>query len=562
MARTGADRTTLRPGPGPHNDPMPTLTWLGKDAIVDHHRKVPLRLLREDPALAIPGPAGGPTHTLIEGDNLHALKALLPQYRGRVKCIYIDPPYNTGNEGWVYNDNVNSPLMKAWLKKEVGRDDLSRHDKWLCMMYPRLVLMRDLLSDDGIICVSMDDSEIHRLRFLLDEIFGPTNFISNICWQKRYVSNVTAKWLSDMHDFILVYGKIPERVSVNPWKRTLEQEAAYKNPDNDPRGVWRAQDLSASKPYKAGQFSITGPTGEKFLPPPGRFWRCNEAQFNAWLSDNRIWWGKNRDSRPMLKAFLDESQGGVTPHTWWNYEFADHNKAATLELKDLFDGASPFDTPKPKLLIRRLIETFMGRKGIILDAFAGSGTTGHAVMEMNHEDEGQRECLLIQTGADSSLGPNIARTITRERLARVSGGYTNAKGEAVPGLGQAWRYCHLGESFTNGWGMPRMDLPFADLAPIVFFHATGEPIPHPAGDKAFLGVSSRGVGVYLLYNGDMADKDARSRNVLTLSMLDRMHPHRGERIVYGAACRLDDEALRRARIIFRQYPKALAEVAS
>jgi site-specific DNA-methyltransferase (adenine-specific)/adenine-specific DNA-methyltransferase len=541
---------------------MPTLTWLGKDAVVDHHRKVPLRLLDEVPELAIPGTADGPTHTLIEGDNLHALKALLPQYRGRVDCIYIDPPYNTGNEGWVYNDNVNSPAMRDWLKREVGRDDLSRHDKWLCMMYPRLALMRELLSERGLICVSMDDSEIHRLRFLMDELFGDNNFVCTICWQKRYVSNVTAKWLSDMHDYVLVYAKNPTRLFVNPWKRTPEQESAYKNPDNDPRGEWRAQDLSASKPYSAGLFPITGPTGREFRPPPGRYWRCNETQFNKWVADNRIWWGKNRDARPMLKSFLNESEGGITPHTWWDYEFAGHNKAATLELKDLFEGASPFDTPKPAQLVGRLLETFTGKDYTVLDAFAGSGTTGHAVMALNAVDGGRRKCVLIQLGQDQLETTNISESITRERLARVSQGYTNAKGEQVAGLNQAWRYQRLGEPFTNAYGMPRTDLPFARLAPIVFFHATGEAMPAPVTDRAFLGVSSQKVGVYLLYNGDMDDKDARSRNVLTMRMLEKLAPHRGERLVYGAACRVEDAVLKQHRIVFRQYPQALAQVAS
>ncbi|NLF16455.1 MAG: site-specific DNA-methyltransferase [Lentisphaerae bacterium] len=303
-------------------------------------------------------------NVFIEGDNLEVLKLLYKSYFGRVRMIYIDPPYNTGND-FVYPDNFRDPL-DTYLKITGQRDSEGNlltsntdasgryHSAWLSMMYPRLVLARQLLREDGVICVSMDDSESHNLRLLLDEVFGGENHIATIVWQKRYVSNVTAKWLSDMHDFIFVYARDAGAVSVVPWEKNEAQLEAYRNPDNDARGPWRAQDLSASKQYNAGQFTITGPTGLKFQPPPGRYWRCNEAQFTSWLSDGRIWWGLDRNSRPMLKAFLSEVGSEVTPHTWWSHDFAGHNKEATLELKALFDGMSPFDTPKPVRLLEHL----------------------------------------------------------------------------------------------------------------------------------------------------------------------------------------------------------------
>ncbi|MFM2172828.1 MAG: hypothetical protein RLZZ54_755 [Cyanobacteriota bacterium] len=327
---------------------------------------------------------------MIEGDNLEVLKLLQKSYTGKVKLIYIDPPYNTGND-FVYPDNFKDNIrnyLELTGQLESGRATSSNtdangrfHTDWLNMMYPRLQNARSLLRGDGVICISIDDSEQSNLRKVCDDVFGEENHLATIVWQKRYVSNVTAKWLSDMHDFILVYARDKQSVTVNSWDRTSEQLAAYRNPDNDPRGDWRAQDLSASRPYSAGIYTIIGPTGESFDPPPNRYWRCNRPQFDEWVADNRIWWGVNQNARPMLKAFLSESERGITPHTWWDFEFAGHNKEATLELKALFDGDAPFDTPKPVRLMRKLIELFCSNGDTVLDFFCGSAAFGHAAME-------------------------------------------------------------------------------------------------------------------------------------------------------------------------------------
>jgi adenine-specific DNA-methyltransferase len=372
----------------------------------------------------------------IEGDNLEVLKLLQKSYFGKVKMIYIDPPYNTGNE-FVYPDNFTETL-ETYLQYTGQVDAQGRkfstnsvtegrfHSKWLNMMYPRLFLARNLLREDGIICISIDDNEVEDLKLLCNEIYGEENFLANICWQKRYVSNVTARWLSDMHDFVLVYAVSRERVSVNAWERSKEQLAAYKNPDNDSRGQWRAQDLSASKPYSAGLFTIKGPTGLEFNPPPNRYWRCNEKQFNAWKEDNRIWWGVSRDARPMLKSFLSESERGITPHTWWDYNFAGHNKEATLEVKELFDGSSPFDTPKPAKLIRKLLELFAQPHDAILDFFSGSCSTAHAVLDLNKEDGGNRKFIMVQLPEPCDekseafkAGYKTIADIGKERIRRV-----------------------------------------------------------------------------------------------------------------------------------------------
>src|ERR1035437_3932028 len=217
---------------------MPTLNWIGKEAVVNHHHTVPFHLLKDVPKLSVGDPGSG--NLVIQGDNLHALKALLPYYAGQVKCIYIDPPYNTGNEGWVYNDNVNSPEIKRWLEKTVGREgeDLTRHDKWLCMMYPRLQLLRQMLSENGVIFISIDDNEVAHLRLIMDEIFGTRNFVANCIWEKNYAPKASAKHFSEMHDHIIVYAKPGESWRPNLLPRTDKQDRAYKNPDNDPRGLW------------------------------------------------------------------------------------------------------------------------------------------------------------------------------------------------------------------------------------------------------------------------------------------------------------------------------------
>ncbi|RRS01098.1 site-specific DNA-methyltransferase [Aquabacterium soli] len=400
---------------------------------------------------------------MIEGDNLEVLKLLQKSYAGKVKLIYIDPPYNTGND-FVYPDSFQNSIqnyLELTGQTEEGQKTSSNteasgrfHTDWLNMLYPRLKLARNLLQDDGVLCVSIDDVEQANLRKVCDDLFGEENHVATIVWQKRYVSNATAKWLSDMHDFIVVYAKNKETLKVNSLERTEEQLAAYKNPDKDARGVWRAQDLSASKPYSAGMFTITGPTGNSFDPPPNRYWRCNKEQFDKWVADGRIWWGVNKDARPMLKAFLAESERGVTPNTWWDYGFAGHNKEATLELKELFDGDAPFDTPKPVRLMRRLIELFCGSDDLVLDFFCGSASFGHAAMECNAAgDDSALRFILVQLPEPvTRVGYQTIADISKERLRRarskVKADYPAAQVDA------GFRVFKLDESNIRAW-MPK-----------------------------------------------------------------------------------------------------------
>lgn len=296
---------------------MPTLNWIGKDAVVKHHRDVPFRLLEPVPELSCAEAHGADSGNLIvQGDNLQALKALLPRYAGQVKCIYIDPPYNTGNEGWVYNDNVNSPEILKWLGEVVGKEGetLDRHDRWLCMMYPRLALLKQFLREDGAIFISIDDNEMATLRLLMDEIFGAKNFVASIIWNMMDSPKNTARHLSEDHEYVIVYSKNKAQWTLNPLRRSEAMIARYKNPDNDERGPWLLSDLAARNFYAHGRYAITTPSGKVIEgPPSGSFWRVSEEKFWQLNRDKRIWWGKSGNNRPGIKRFLSEVKNGVVP---------------------------------------------------------------------------------------------------------------------------------------------------------------------------------------------------------------------------------------------------------
>jgi adenine-specific DNA-methyltransferase len=529
---------------------MPKLTWIGKEAVVNHHREVPFHLLKNNDDLSAGDPGCG--NLLVQGDNLVALKALLPYYAKQVKCIYIDPPYNTGNENWVYNDNVNSPEMKAWLGRAVGKEaeDLSRHDKWLCMMYPRLALLREFLRDDGAIFISIDDNEVQALRYVMDEIFGSSNFIATILWQKVFAPKNTARHFSEDHDFIITYARNANLWRPNLIARSDTAKSRYKNPDNDPRGPWTSGDIQARNFYSEGTYPITCPSG-RVIPGPGKgmYWRVSKEKFLEMDKDNRIYWGNKGDNMPRIKRFLNEVKEGVTPQTLWMHTDVGHTQEAKKELLsicDFEDSDSVFITPKPTRLINRIIQIAADKDDIILDSFAGSGTTGHAVLGLNASDGGNRRFILVE------MEDNICRNITAQRLTRVSQGYKD-----VPGLGGGFRFCELGEPLFDERGNIRSTVRFADLARHVYFTETGEPLPpQKKANSALLGVH-QGKGVYLLYNGILKDKTPDGGNVLTTGVLALLPSHSGPKVIYGAACRIGAERLRREQIDFKQLPYKL-----
>jgi len=529
---------------------MPSLDWIGKKAVVNHHKQVPFHLLCQNMELS----AGDPDskNLLVQGDNLVALKALLPYYAGQVKCIYIDPPYNTGNESWVYNDNVNSPEMREWLGKAVGKEaeDLSRHDKWLCMMYPRLTMLKEFLREDGAIFISIDDNEVAHLRVLMDEIFGNRNFVTQIEWQKRYTRSNNTNGFTTVVEHILVYQK-SSSFQPNLVQKGEEADARYKNPDNDPRGAWKSIPfLNPLAPEARPNlcYDIIQPNTGVILKNTKKAWRASKETYETYVKEDKLWWGSNgKSSIPNIKRFLSEVRTGMPPINFWDYTFAGHTDIANAEIKDFF-GEKVFDTPKPSQLITRVIEHAAGDDAIILDSFAGSGTTGHAVLKMNSQDGGNRRFILVE------MDPKIARNLTSERLCKVAQGYNNEKGEAVEGLGGGFRFCELGEPLFSADGSINKAVTFKELAHHIFFIATGEPLP-PSTDFStpFLGTSNN-IAVYLLYNGILGDNEKEGGNVLTRSVLSRLPQTEGTKIVYGNGCLLGSSHLNRENIIFRQIP--------
>jgi adenine-specific DNA-methyltransferase len=342
-------------------------------------------------------------------------------YAGKVDCIFIDPPYNTGNEGWCYNDNVNSPMMQQWLSENpVGIEDGLRHDKWCAMMWPRLRLLHELLGEAGSIWITLDDNEIHRARAMLDAIFGESNFIACCIWHKMDSPKNTAEHFSVDHDYLLVYAKDSSLWTMNLLPRTDEMLARYKNPDNDPRGPWLLSDLAARNYYAQGQYPITTKSGKTIEgPPAGSYWRISKEKFDEFDRDNRIWWGDSGDNRPGIKRFLSEVKDGVVAQTIWRWQDVGstrNSKQALSEILGAGKGEDLFITPKPVELLNRILSLATTPHSIVLDSFAGSGSTGHAVLAANKNDGGDRKFILVEC-------EKYADDLTAERMRRVIGGY-------------------------------------------------------------------------------------------------------------------------------------------
>ena len=341
----------------------------------------------------------------IEGDNLEVLKLLQETYLGKIKMIYIDPPYNTGND-FVYNDDfrVESGVWRAEsgdydehgnrLVKNLDSNGRF-HTDWLNMIYPRLKLAKDLLSDDGGIFISIDDYENDNLKKLCNEVFGSQNFIACVVWQRNYAPISLKKYFSESHEYCFVYAKNKENFKMNLLPRSDKQNKDYKNPDNDPRGVWKVGNLTVGPAVEKQIYEITGPTGKKFMPPSGYCWRFTKEKFEKMRADNRIWFGSDGNNSPVPKLFLSEVQDGVTPMTLWTFDEAGHNQIATRELRDIFNGAI-FTSPKPIKYITRYLQIGMNKDDTILDFFSGSATTAHAVMQLNAEDGGNRKFIMVQ----------------------------------------------------------------------------------------------------------------------------------------------------------------------
>jgi adenine-specific DNA-methyltransferase len=396
--------------------PVTELNFKGKEFVYNHHLAVPFRPLEPNPKKGI-GPVALDGNLIIHGDNLHALKALLPLYAGKVDCIFIDPPYNTGNEGWAYNDNVNSPMIKEWLNDNpIGIEDGLRHDKWCAMMWPRLRLLHELLSEDGSFWMTLDDNESHRGRQLLSEVFGEEGFVATIAWQARYsVSNDAS--ISNSHNYVLVYSKAPEtwKRLRNELPRSEKQAEQYSNPDDDPKGPWRAIPWDAPNIRENLSYPIRTPKGSVRRPPKGRCWSRTEDKWLEIVKSGLAYFGKNGDGAPSYKKYLAEA-GTVVPSTWWPHESSGHTDEASKELA-AFQLDAHFNTPKPLRLLSKILQIATQPDSIVLDSFAGSGTTAHAVLEANRRDSGHRRFILVET-------EDYADKLTAERVRKVIKGYS------------------------------------------------------------------------------------------------------------------------------------------
>jgi adenine-specific DNA-methyltransferase len=509
---------------------MPILNWLTRDVDVRASSHVPYRLLEEVPDLSAGDRSEG--NMLIHGDNLEALKALLPFYAGRVKCIYIDPPYNTRSAFEHYDDNLE-------------------HSKWLATMWPRLELLRDLLSEDGSIWVSIDDNEGHYLKVMMDEVFGRSNFIDTMVWEKSDSPRNSARRFSSDHDYLLVYSRnaewVPRRLP-----RTEEANSIYSNPDNDPRGPWLPGDPYANKPYSKGQYSIEGPTGRTFAPPPGRFWRISEERLRELDEDGRVWWGPNRSARPSIKRYLSEVSD-LVPRTLWLKTDVGSNRTSKNEMRALFPNAASFDTPKPERLVQRILQIATLEGDLVLDSFLGSGTTAAVAHKMG------RRYLGIEMGdhAVTHCGPRLRKVIDGEQ-----GGVSQDVGWKGGG---GFRFYRLGPPVFDEDGHIRLDIRFPVLAAHIWFSETDRPWDGK-GDTPLLGVHA-GRAYALLYNGILGDKRPSGGNVLTRATLAlirdeiaRTHPAFATEnpeyplTVYGEQSRLTSATLERERITFKQTP--------
>lgn len=506
---------------------MPSLDWIGKASILNHHNEIPYRLVECNEVIGDLN-AG---NLIVKGDNLHALKALLPYYKGKVKLIYIDPPYNTGNEGWVYNDAVNSPEMKEWLGRAVGQEaeDLCRHDKWLSMLYPRLKLLKDFLAEDGSIWISIDDNEVHHLRMIMDEIFGRNRFIACNVWQKRY-SRENREAIGDAHEYVLTYAMNPSRFKIlrNRIPIDEKQSKVYKNPNNDPKGRWRPIPMTAQGFRPNQMYEIVGPNGKKHFPPEGRCWSTIEPEFLKLREQGRIYFGKDGNSQPNIIRYLSEVEGFV-PWTWWPHEEVGHTDEARKEIRAMLDTQTAFETPKPRRLIERILEIASKPGDIVLDSFAGSGTTAHAVLAKNAKDHGNCKFVLVEM-------EEYAQSVTVERVKRAIEGYG-----VFEATGGGFRFCELGEPIKDENGALNPEVSAEALAKHLFFSEYGVPL-ETKPTLPYIG-SFNVSGLYLFF-------DTFERKKLAKLLKDSNE----SRIVYAASCTIDPQKLKDAGITFRQLP--------
>ena len=523
---------------------MPTLNWIGKDAVINHHHDVPYRVLDckytfgtsvETPYYDVS------TNKIIHGDNLEALKALLPEYEGRIKCIYIDPPYNTGNEGWVYNDNVNSPKIRKWLGQVVGKEaeDLTRHDKWLCMMYPRLVLLQKLLDDDGVIFISIDDNEQTNLKLICDEIFGSNNFIMSITW-RRSDNQANIGRIAKVAEYIYIYSKKNDECLLGRLPLSEKAKAEYRYSDS--KGVFRRGIL------------LDKTRGRRFYPKTTKLgtilngpWMVTEEEFDELDKNDEIYWTTEGDGQPYTKIYLDNSKGQI-PNNFWGIEFGTNQRAANM-LENVF-GKRVFDFPKPTSLIESILSIGCPSKdAIILDSFAGSGTTAHAVLNLNKQDGGNRKFILVEM-------EDYAETITAERVRRVIKGYGEDK-NAVEGTGGNFSFYELGEPVFNNDGYLNENIGVEKLREYIWYAETRMPLSAATVETMctsslqptnYLLGNHQGTAYYFYYEPDQITTLSHENLSIVIEKAETY-------VIYADQCVIDNEWLAAHNITFKKIPR-------
>ena len=538
---------------------MPTLEWIGKSKVINHHQEVPFRVLERKYSFDENGQHNednGSENMIIRGDNLEALKALLPRYEGRVKCIYIDPPYNTGNEGWVYNDNVNDPKIKKWLGEVVGKEgeDLTRHDKWLCMMYPRLKLLQKLLADDGVIFISIDDNELFTLKFICDEIFGKSNYVSMITRPTGTHTGITNKAIVGESDYILVYAKNLDAMSIDGLPLQDKDTKIYDMEDERGRFLIRPLRRTGGENRREDRpnmfFAIKAPDGSEVFPigPTGyeSRWICNPDGYRYFEQEGRIFWKKieNGDTvkwQVYQKFYLEDKKKAVS--NLWND--IDGNKKATRDVRDIFnDDSIKFDFPKPIALIERILRLDSSSNMIVLDSFAGSGTTAHAVLNMNKADGGHRKFILVEM-------MDYADSITAERVKRVIRGYGEGK-NAVEGTGGNFSFYDLGEPLLVGDCLNEAVAP-EKIREYIWFMETKQPYAPPSGGNPYYLGKHNSTGYYFYY-------EPQRVTVLDYAFLSTITEKADGTVIYADRCSISEDKLAKMGVTFKKIPRDISRL--
>ena len=553
---------------------MPTLEWIGKSKVINHHQDVPFRVLERKYSFDENGQHdedNGSENMIIRGDNLEALKALLPRYEGCVKCIYIDPPYNTGNEGWVYNDNVNDPKIKKWLGEVVGKEgeDLTRHDKWLCMMYPRLKLLQKLLADDGVIFVSLDFHEQPFMRLIMDEIFGASNYVSEIACVNKPSGRSDDKYIATAHESIIVYRKSPlltlggfepeEKITKRYNKRDTDG-SLYREEDLRKRGT---HDERTDRPNLFYPFFFNQETGELIVggndekTPDGFIriepmkskdiqgtWRWGQDTANAQKTYIHPRYMPNKQQWSLFEwEYLDE-RGAAKPTTLWDFKDVNSERGTEVFIKYLGFKKEDFPNPKPVGTIQRILQIATAGDDIILDSFAGSGATAHAVLNMNKADGGHRKFILVEM-------MDYADSITAERVKRVIRGYGEGK-NAVEGTGGNFSFYDLGEPLLVGDCLNEAVAP-EKIREYIWFMETKQPYAPPSGGNPYYLGKHNNMGYYFYY-------EPQRVTVLGYAFLSTIMEKADGTVIYADRCSISEDKLAKMGVTFKKIPRDISRL--